>query len=91
MRDPDTIPDPMRFEIVGIKTRPHEQTRVPSYLVYIASLYVWMPVRDALRNGVVPLPPPLPSGSYASPVDSDRKASDKRAHELWRDNQASKP
>jgi len=85
VNDPNMIvPDPLAFEVQGIRTRPHdERTKGYSYLVYVHSHRHWRPVRDALRNGMVSYPPPLPGRAPQAPTEvPHRAASDASAQQL---------
>ena len=57
-------PNPLAFNVIGIETRFAEgrKGQASTYLVRIPrSGNLWMSVRDALRGGMVPMPPELPS------------------------------
>jgi hypothetical protein len=84
---PDVIPSQLMFNVAGVETRPHERSdRVPSYAVWVQQCMSWVPVHDALANGLIPYPTPLPSSIKLS-EDSDREASDRRADEMCRASQ----
>lgn len=75
-----SYPDPRCFEVIGIQTQPHDDQHRRGYRVRVKALQVWMPVEDALRNGVVPSPPPLPSSTPSEPIDRAEIAA--RLHQL---------
>jgi hypothetical protein len=64
MELPDTLPSPLRFNVQGVATMPHgKHPPHESYLVHVAALRCWMPVRQALQGGMVAYPPLLPASS----------------------------
>lgn len=82
-----TPPNPLTFNMQGIETRPHDDPKRHGYLVRLpARGNLWMAVEDAIRSGLVPVPPPLPSGPSTTP-DANRREDDERLMRELRINQ----